>query len=76
MANDPGVMTAGSPKISDDANNKVELVDNNTQGTCDTMESVSDRLGAKSADKAQGPVNEIQVSGVDGISVVVTASHS
>jgi hypothetical protein len=68
MVNDPDVMAAESPKISDEADNKIELIDNNTQGTYDTMGCASDR--AKSANKVQAPVNEIQVGGVDGAQAI------
>jgi hypothetical protein len=63
-------MTAESPKISDEADNKIELVDNlnNMQGTCNTMEGVSDRT--KGDDKVRGSVIEIQFGGVDGTQAI------
>jgi len=67
MANDPDVIVAESLKISRKSTNKFEhqVVGNKTQGIHETLERVSDMV-----DKAQGPVNEIEASGVDGTQAI------
>jgi hypothetical protein len=66
MANDPDVISTASPKISKESDDKYEhqVVENKTQRRQETLECVSDM--AKSVDKAQGPVSEIEVGGVHG----------
>ena len=69
MINDPDVnlvIAAESLKISKKSNNKIEhqVVGNKTQGIHETLERVSDM--ARYVDRAQGHVNEIEVSGIDG----------
>ena len=64
MANDLDTMAAGSSKISNEADNKIRVVDDTVQGMHDTMEGVSDR--ARGANKMQVPVTEIEFSSIDG----------
>ena len=61
MANDLDVIATETPKIPNESDNK-------TQGRHETLEYVSDM--ARSVDKAQGPVSEIEVSGVHGAQVI------
>jgi prophage DNA circulation protein len=70
MANDPGVIAAESLKISRKSTYRIghQIISNKTQGIHETLEHVSDI--ARSVDKAQGPVNEIEVSGVDGTQAI------
>jgi len=70
MANDPDAIATESLKISKESDNKFEhqVVDNKTQRRHETLECVSDM--ARSVDKAQGPVSEIEVGGVHGTQAI------
>ena len=69
MASDPDSITAESLKARNEANNKIEYVDNMTQGSmCDTLESASD--GAGNADDIQGPIKVAEARGVKGAHII------
>jgi len=56
-----------SPKTTDEAFNKPEVVDNKIQGIGDTMESVSDR--ARFVDDVQDSAQEIKAGVLDGAQI-------
>jgi hypothetical protein len=68
MATDPHTMAAQSLKISNETDNKIEVVDSMTQGMRDTMEGVSDR--PRNVNKVQVHVNEIKVGGIEGMHAI------
>jgi hypothetical protein len=72
MATDPDATE--SPKISNEADNKIKVVDNKTWGMYDTMEGVSDR--SRNVHKVQVRVNEIQVSGIEGMQAILDGSST
>ena len=69
MANDLDAMASGSLKISNEVDNKFEVVDNKTQGMYDSMGGVSNR--ARGVEQVQVAVNEIEISGVDGTQAIL-----
>jgi hypothetical protein len=69
VTNDPSVITVASLKISRKSTNKFEhqVVGNKTQGIHETLEHVSDMAG---------PVNDIEVRGVDGTQIIPNNTSS
>ena len=70
MTTDPDMIHAESPKTRDEANNKIENVDNMTQGSSmrDTLEGASDGVG--NADSVQGPIKETEARGIKGAHII------
>jgi len=65
MASDPNAIDAESLNATKQVNNKLEYVDNVTQGSIrDTLEGASD--GAGNADNVHGPIKETEARGVEG----------
>ena len=74
IANDPHAPVTEIRKILHGSDNRIWLVDNNTQGMRETLECVSDRTWG--VHKAHTPVNEIEVSGVHGTqAILITRSQ-
>jgi hypothetical protein len=63
LANDPDTKAAERLRIPNEADNKIEVVDNKAQGMRDAMQDASDR--ARHVDEAQALVNEIERIGTD-----------
>lgn len=69
MANDRDAMAMESPKTNNEADNKIDVIDNKTQSTRDTLEGVSD--GERNVDNVLRPVKEIEARGVDGAQLLL-----
>ena len=72
MANDPDAMAAESPKTTNEADNKIEIVNNKTRARSNTLQGVWDR--ARNIDNVEGPVMGIEASRVDGAQVIPNQS--
>jgi len=69
MATDPDAIHAETLKTTNEADNKMEYVDNMTQRSMrDTLEGASD--GAGNADNVQDLIKETEVRGVKGAHII------
>ena len=69
MATDPDAIHAETVKTTDEADNKIEHIDNMTQRSMrDTPEGTS--VGSGNADKVQDPIKETEVRGVEGAHII------
>ena len=69
MTSNPEAMDAETLKTTNEANNKIEYVDNMTQDNMhDTLEAAED--GAGNADNVQGPMKETEARGVEGAHII------
>jgi hypothetical protein len=64
VANDPDAMVAESSKISGEADNNIEAVDNEAPGVRNIPKGIPNR--ARNVNRVRIPVSEIEVSGMDG----------
>jgi len=75
MATDPDAIHAETLKTTNEADNKVEYVDNMTQRSMrDTLEGASD--GAGNADNVQDPIKETEVRRVESAHIIRNPNHS
>ena len=68
IANDPDAMAAESLKTTNESDSKIEIVNNKTRITSNTLQGVWDR--ARNIDNVEGPVMGIEASRVDGAQVI------
>ena len=67
ITNNPDTMATESLKVSNEADNKIEVV-YTTQGIRDAMGGVSDR--ARIVNRVQASVNEIEINGIEGTEAI------
>ena len=73
MATDPYAIHAETLKTTNEANNKIEYVDNMTQNSMrDTLEGALH--GAGNADNVQGPITGTEARGVEGARIICNLS--
>ena len=69
MTPDPDMIHAESHKTRDEANNKIENVDNMAQAIMrDTLEGALDGVG--NPDSVQGPIKETEARGIEGAHII------
>jgi len=74
MANDPDAMAAESLENKNEANNKIDIVDDKKQGTGDMLQGILGK--ARDVDNVQGPVMRTEASRVDSALVIHIYSYS